>query len=454
MQLAAVAAALAVLTVVVGCVSPSAEEPPAAVTRIVAGGDTATEPSSGPSTRTQIVVHVVSAADGRPLPDARVHVQVAWFVLKGKFWGDEYNAPEVVVALDRSGVARLEVEATDRPPRSLARNRAAGPRFGPDAVLFAECAGYLRSETSSVRLGDDEGEVPVRIALSEAATVEGEVADAATGIGVSGVRVVARKLFDPFDGGADLSCGSAVSGPDGRFRISTLRPDARLALDATVDGYGPATVEFQSGSARAESGPVRLRLTPPAVVTGVVRRADGTAAAGAKVVATARAIDDIRAFPRGLPFPFRWTVDPAAATKTAADGTFRLDALASGARYTVYAVAENPTAFAATELLGGGPRCEIVLTKQPRVFLRVISADGVPVASGSRATCWLDGHGAYNSPVGENGWMEVAPELDGIGAGERRIRLALEGHELGAVTVTTRMGEDLRTEFRLRPRKP
>jgi hypothetical protein len=95
-----------------------------------------------------------------------------------------------------------------------------------------------------------------------------------------------------------------------------------------------------------------------------------------------------------------------------------------------------------------------VLTLQPRVFLRLISEDGLPVASGSRATCWLDGHGAYGSPVGENGWMEVAPELDGIGAGERRIRLALEGYEVGTVTVTTRMGEDLRTEFRLRPRKP
>ncbi len=434
--------------------SPLAVDPPATVTRIVAGGDAAAEALSGPSTRTQVVVHVVSAADGRPLPDARVHVQVTWFEVQGTFWGQEHGAPESVVAVDRTGVARLEVEATDRPSPARQGSAIAGVFLGPDAALFAECAGYLRSETSSVRLGDDEGEVPIRIALSEAATVEGQVIDGATGVGVSGVRVAARKLFDAHDGGTDLSCGSAVSGPDGRFRITTLRPDARLALDATVDGYGPATVEFRSGSARAESGPVRLRLTPPAVVTGIVRRADGTAAAGARVVATARAIDDIRGFQRGLPFPFRWTVDPAAETQTAADGSFRLDALASGARYTVYVVAEEPTAFAATELLGGGPRCEIVLTNQPRVYLRLVSAEGAPVARGSRVACWLDGHGSYDSPVGENGWMEVAPELGGIGAGERRIDLTLGGYEVERVTVTTRMGEDLRLEVRLHPHRP
>lgn len=380
-----------------------------------------------------IAIHVVDSGDGHPLGGARVrllpprlHSEMMPFIV-----GLQRPArqSEAVVLTDATGTVVVGRDAYE----------------GSD--LLVEVDGYVAAEPED-RAGDHTSELIARLRLASA--VEGRVVDAATGAGIADARVTARKYFEMYDGILRLECGSATADGNGVFRVTTLCPGEHVWLQATVEGKASSVTEVWSGLAKRTEHAADLRVATPAAVAGRVVDADGKPAADAKVIVTAGSVEHVHEFARLVPFPFRWTIDELAEGRTAADGTYRVDGLAKGERFTVYALAEDPVAYAVGVATAGGEVPDLVLARFPRVFVRLLGEGGTPVEKGWRVTSYLDGQGAYESTTGDDGWAEVAPELRGVGLGVRWIDLLTGRYGRAKLRVVTRPGEDLRIETTLK----
>jgi hypothetical protein len=461
-----VVGAIVIAAAAAACTADRSESGTRAPT-VVSPGD------ADPIAPSRFSVQVVDAEDGVPLPGARVHAQIGWFEVLGTFWGVDRKEPEVIVVADASGVANWEMRVHPRPGPSAGVTDDFGCFMGPGVTYFAESDGHQTSTPKSFDRDPADGDVAARLPLKAAATVAGRVVDAETGAAVAGARVVARKVFEMWDGGRDLQCGSTMTDVAGAYRLTTLFPDARLVLEVTSDGYGPGVVEIRSGHARSTAAAVDVRLARPAIVEGSVRTDAGEPVTGAKVVATSRSLDDIRGFYRRLPFPMRWTVDPAAETETLADGSFRLPGVAKGARYTVYVIAstrtestpesdaaipterlrstyvEDHVSFAVGEAIGGGARVDLVVARFPRVFVRLTDENGVALAGPLDVVSWIDGQGAYGSIADASGWAEVAPELGGLGLGRRRIAIDVRSYRRASFDVELKPNDVVRRDVAL-----
>lgn len=377
-----------------------------------------------------VTIRVVNAEDGHALGGVRVRLMPpTWkseILISGVMWEPRSPPrPEETHATDATGTVVVSGESYD------------------ELDCVAEADGYVAAGPDE-RHGTPKDVVTVR--LRHAAGVEGHVVDAATGAPVAGARVTARKICDMYDGIRRMECGTATTDRDGSFRLTTLVPDGHVWLQVAADGMGTGIADIRTGPAKQIAPGVDVRVAAAADLVGIVRGRDGRPAADAKVVVTAGTVEYVEWFARLLPFPFRWTIDELAETKTAVDGSFRVAGLAAGARFTVYAIAEEPASYAVAALTAGAPPQDLVTTRFPRVSVRLLGEDGVPVAKDRQVFAYLDSHGRYASSVGDDGWTEVAPELDGVGLGRHRITLQVQGLGTATLDVDTKPGEDLRLE--------
>jgi len=122
--------------------------------------------------------------------------------------------------------------------------------------------------------GETEGVAPtatLEILLSPESAIAGIVVEAGTERPVAGADVAVSSGW--FDGGGGSS-GSAISGPDGRFRITRLTP-GRYKPTARGRGYYGAPSESVMLGLGESVEDVRIEVHPMAMVSGVVLIDDG-----------------------------------------------------------------------------------------------------------------------------------------------------------------------------------
>ncbi len=168
------------------------------------------------------------------------------------------------------------------------------------------------------------------VTLDPGIKLSGTVVDAATGEPVAGA-VVEPAASDPFAAMAkrmDAADGEPGTGArtdaKGRFTLGGLRP-GRVVLEVRAEGYATARAETVLEEDAAPE-PLRVELSGGGVVEGVVRRKDGTPAAGVKVMVM-----------RGM------MPDLDHSTETDAAGRYRLEHLAPGPT-TIMAMLVEPGA--------------------------------------------------------------------------------------------------------------
>lgn len=112
-------------------------------------------------------------------------------------------------------------------------------------VLRVSAPGYATRFRSGVLVTVDENSSAVRVVLDRGAGFEGRVTDG-DGNGLAGGRVIAAampgremKLFDRVE---------VTTGPDGSYRIDTLVPGMRYALEAWAEGHAPTVRYIEVGS--------------------------------------------------------------------------------------------------------------------------------------------------------------------------------------------------------------
>lgn len=122
--------------------------------------------------------------------------------------------------------------------------------------------------------GEAAGVAPterLEVLLSPESTIAGIVVEAGSGQPVAGARVSAASNWGDSDGG---SGGSAISGADGRFRISRLTP-GRYKPTARGRGYYGAPAESVLLGLGESADDVRIEVHPMAMVAGTVMIEDG-----------------------------------------------------------------------------------------------------------------------------------------------------------------------------------
>ena len=173
----------------------------------------------------------------------------------------------------------------------------------------------------------------------------------------------------------------AVTDARGAYRLYGVRP-GKGTLEVDADGYlDTSTDELDLREAEVRDG-VDVVLSDGLAIAGIVRREDGSPAAGALVVAE-RVVEDRD--PR-----MRWMNDDDGRHEAEADedGRFRLRGLTAG-EYRVLADWDGPDGISWRDVLpevaAGGPDAILTVVPPPGVWVRVVDATGAPVTEASIA---------------------------------------------------------------------
>jgi len=217
-------------------------------------------------------------------------------------------------------------------------------RIAREDELFAGAPGFMltRVKKSALRRGSEE------VVLRRSYRIAGVVVDGA-GAGVPGAEL---RLREPF-----LPERTATSGPDGRFVFEDVC-DREMLLGAEAAGYSGNGLTVPPGDAD-----VRVVLSRPRSVSGIVVLPDGLPAAGATV-------NQLR---------------------VGTEGRFTLGGLIPGV-VELWAVLETADRTWASNVSielaadGAHPPVQIVLEPRPRswVRVRVLERDGSPASVGVR----------------------------------------------------------------------
>ncbi|HET6204385.1 MAG TPA: carboxypeptidase-like regulatory domain-containing protein [Planctomycetota bacterium] len=170
-----------------------------------------------------------------------------------------------------------------RTARTDASGRYAFPGFGGEGVsdLHVRAPGYGR--TSKELQEPLRDPLDVDFELLPAQRAKGRILDS-EGNPLPGtyVAAVASQWHEE---GQKIDWCSSRTGPDGRFEIRDLRPDAPHALFVKRDGYGTAVYDFPFGGTPETAIDLGdVRLARPATIAGMVTRPDGTALPNVEVV--------------------------------------------------------------------------------------------------------------------------------------------------------------------------
>ena len=253
---------------------------------------------------------------------------------------------------------------------------------------------------SSRNVGESQSEVEFR--LVKTARIFGRVTSDIDGAPIGGVPVYAAALGD------DVSAGSrGVTGPDGRYEITEVRPGSVMVcafgggwyskelLHARLQGFNSLAVVVPADA----SVTVDLVATRGASATGKVTTVALKPVAGATVGWSGASTG-------GADFSqFEWVV-AAARTATASDGTFACDTLIPGLRYTFHATASGETDGTAGPLEATAEKPLTVEIKLPEgIFVEATVLDdegGKPIA-GATVQCWFSSSFGSNTRPGVTG---------------------------------------------------
>lgn len=272
---------------------------------------------------------------------------------------------------DSSGV---EAGLTD----ARGRLRLAEVMSGQSLAAFAP--GHAPSAQHEVS-GASGSELAVTLHLrGPGMELEGRVLDR-DGSGISAARVMVGPEYPE---SLELEDGSQVTGPppritrtdaQGRFRLRGLEPGP-LSVAARADGFAPArTAAEPLGETKARC---ELVLAPEARVAGIVRHADGSAAAGVGIAG-------------GPYFDFAYVH-----ARSASDGSYVLGGLASG-EHEIRASEQERGEARTTLVLASGTetRWDPVLVSGTTLAGHVVDERGEPLADWHVAAVKLEHVGLW-----------------------------------------------------------
>jgi protocatechuate 3,4-dioxygenase beta subunit len=187
---------------------------------------------------------LIDATSHRPIADG-----LAW----------DLRASDAAVRTDRAG--------------GFVVHGAAGRRL----ELAAGAPGYLRSDPFELQLLDDGRPGPT-LALRPAAAIEGRVVDAA-GNAVAGAAVELEVRENPgvmrIEIGRPTARPQTLTDSQGRFRIASVDPDQRYALNVEAEGFARAREGLGQLEPRRTHGGVRVVLLRGQTLTGRVVDEEG-----------------------------------------------------------------------------------------------------------------------------------------------------------------------------------
>lgn len=292
-----------------------------------------------------VLIGSVRAADGAPLPGARVSL----------VRGEADDAPFAAAVADDAGAFRIE-----------------GLEPGP-VRAEAEHPGHRRAARPlDLTLGENR----VDLVLGQGLAVAGRVVDDA-GAPVGGAEVAVEAAP-----GA-LGSRSTRSGADGSFRLAGLEPGP-LALTARGDGFVPARLELELGAEPVEG--LEVRLARGGAVAG---RLLGLAAADLERVEVAAFAPD-RGTRAGV-------VEPG--------GLYRIEGLSSG-DWTVAAGAGARQARGRVRIDGGEAELDLDFGSGLRLAGRV-RVGGRPLAGAEVTLAGTAGQGLAATSTGAAGEFEL-----------------------------------------------
>jgi protocatechuate 3,4-dioxygenase beta subunit len=310
---------------------------------------------------------------GRPVAGARIKLE-----------GEE------PVATGKNGTFELL-----KPPTGMHALAVYRPGFAPLLIRRLEIA----EKDLRVDLGT--------LTLRKAAVLEGRVTDP-EGKPVAGAKVFATTLavvmMDRFRGTIQEIPGTAVTDPEGRFRLRELHPRERFTLYMQRAGY----VDAALGATRAtDDKPLEIVLQPEATISGAVIDEAGEPVPNATV--------------RWLPEPSRGSQDGRGTTGTGQDGSFRLAKLDAGPARLVAAAEGRGAAEIDLTLEAGQDLKDVEIhlrNEGPTLEGQVFDRDGRPLAGASvHATRIMPLPERGSATTGESGHFR----LEGLLLGETTV---------------------------------
>lgn len=219
--------------------------------------------------------------EGRDGSQARVTVPAPGQTAAVRLQPPRTIAGRVVGAVSRQPVAGALVWVGRPPVAPMVRTGADGAfrvavPAGEEPFLEAAAAGHIPLAARAVKPGERE---PVELALEPSATLSGIVVDGA-GRAVAGARILSDP---PRDRVFPSPWTAAVSGPDGRFRLTGLRPSGAYRLTAGRAGFVRTEKTARTAPAGQPSETVRIVLEEGQAVSGRVVDESGRPLAGAVV---------------------------------------------------------------------------------------------------------------------------------------------------------------------------
>ena len=218
----------------------------------------------------------------------------------------------------------------------------------PARIVVQSADGALRLPARVVEIPDVERHV-LDLEFAGVA-VAGVVVDADSGQPLARAAVVA----DAWRAAADHSAATAISGPDGRFRIEVDPGTYRVSAHAR--GYAAAAAEVEVQDDGVSN--IRLPLARGGTIKGRVVDERGRAAGGGMVRALSAA--------------------GAAAAAILPDGRFELSGLRDGA-HTLVARGQGGQFAVQAGVTAGNEEPTLVLRRGGRLQLRLVGADGAPL---------------------------------------------------------------------------
>ncbi len=312
------------------------------------------------------------------------------------------------------------------PPRSLSgpfqtwphaktgpdgRFRIAGASPG-DYVLYVSRTGWA-TESRDVTIADGKGPDPFSISLVPEGVIAGRF------VGKKGAPVPDRDVNAQSLDAKERSYGSARSGPDGTFRIESLKPG--VAYNLFIYGSGPMTPR---GTATAPAERVDLVVDGTARISGRVLDADGRPVTAYQVVAQA----DRSAGSTG------WT-GSARQEVSSETGEFALETAPSGAvelRVTAKGFQAARLGGVVVEEGESKEGVEIRLVKGASVQGRVVEASGGAPVAGAEVS-------AESAPARAIADADGGFVIDGVAPG--KVRLTATATEYASSTQTADVGE-------------
>ena len=263
----------------------------------------------------------------------------------------------------------------------------------------------------------------VEVTLESGAVVEGTVLDATRGAGIAGADVVLLGRD-----GATLS--ETTTDATGRFRLAGT-PGARVTVRTSHAGFRPTAVSADLAAAGGGATRVEARVVAAGGLRGVVRDADGVAAADAWVGATTESRSG--------------SVRDAGSTLSGADGSYVIDTAPLGAPITVsaslagWADAAPATGIVLREEAREATR-DLVLRRHASLVVHVLDASDRPVA----AEIALDGKRTTSHRAVAEGLL-----LERLAPGAHVVRVEPSSATTGAEADVT-LAEGRRAEVQIR----